>query len=92
MEQHRLDGRALNAWRQQHGLYVWELAIVFGYTLGKVKDRLYGRIDVGMTCLRMTENIDMLLHVGVMPSGWPHRLMHRVHVNRIDHAAAMIDE
>ena len=83
MEQQEFDGVALNAWRREHGLYVRELAVLFGYSLGKMKDRLYGRIDCGMTVVRMTTNVDMLLHLGCPPSGWPFRLRHRVHDNTL---------
>ena len=86
-----LTSAQLNDWRKRRGLYVHELASLFGYTLSKMKDRLYGRIEPCMTAIRMTRNIDMLLHVGVPPDGWPHRLRHRVHVNRIADTVAGYD-
>jgi hypothetical protein len=67
----------------KHGLYVHEIAWLFGYTLGRMKDKLYGRSPIGLTTDRLTTQVDMLLALGVRPDGWPQRLSRRIHANKI---------
>lgn len=72
------SGAALNAWREAHGLFVAEMAIVLGMPLSTFKDKLYARTDMTMRMDRAINNIEMLLKLGCPPSGWPARLHRRV--------------
>ena len=84
-----LDGAGLNHWRKIHGLYIYELAHLFGFSRSKLTDRLYGRVACQQTAERLIEMIDMLLHAGIRPPGWPDRLADRVHVNRLAEIAEL---
>ena len=57
------------------------MAWLLGWPVGTVKHRLYCGGRLGLDVDRQTENIDLLLHAGIPPSGWPTRLHRRVHAN-----------
>jgi hypothetical protein len=46
MSTSRFTGSTLNAWRGRHGLQVDEMAWVFGYSIGTLKDKLYSRSSI----------------------------------------------
>jgi len=59
------------------------MASVFGWPPGTLKHKLYSGGRLGLDVDRQTENIDLLLHAGIRPAGWPARLSYAVHVNRL---------
>jgi len=81
MSTSRFTGSALNAWRVHHGLQVDEMAWVFGYSISTLKDKLYNRSPIRLDTDRIAELVDLALHRGYAPPGWPARLRHRIHQN-----------
>jgi hypothetical protein len=81
MSTSRFTGSALNAWRVHHGLQVDEMAWVFGYSISTLKDKLYSRSPIRLDTDRIAELVDLALHRGYAPPGWPARLRHRIHQN-----------
>jgi hypothetical protein len=79
----RFTSSSLNAWRVNHGLFVRDMAWLFGWPLGTLKHKLYGGGPIGLDADRQTENIDLLLRAGIQPAGWPLRLRDAVHVNKL---------
>ena len=81
MSTSRFTGSALNAWRVHHGLQVDEMAWVFGYSISTLKDKLYSRSPIRLDTDRIAELVDLALHRGYAPPGWPARLRRRIHQN-----------
>ena len=81
--QSRFAASTLNAWRVQHGLLVDEMAWLLGYSVGRLKDKLHGRTPIGLDTERVVELVDLALHRGYAPPGWPARLRDAVHVNQL---------
>src|SRR5262245_42329538 len=81
MNTSRFTGSTLNAWRVSHGLQVDEMAWVFGYSVSTLKDKLYSRSPIRLDTDRIAELVDLALHRGCTPPGWPTRLRHRIHQN-----------
>jgi len=81
MSTSRFTGSTLNAWRVRHGLQVDEMAWVFGYSISTLKDKLYSRSSIRLDTDRIAELVDLALHRGYAPPGWPTRLRHRIHQN-----------
>ena len=79
----RFTASTLNAWRVRHGLRVDEMAWLLGWPLGTLKHKLYSGGRIRLDADRQTENIDLLLHAGIRPAGWPIRLHQAVHVNTL---------
>ena len=73
----------LNEWRVQRGLHVHEMAWVFGYPMATLKDKLYGRSPIRLDTERIADLIDLALHRGYAPPGWPARLRDAVHMNTL---------
>jgi len=83
MPRSRFDGPTLNVWRVRHGLRVDEMAFVFGYSVGRLKDKLYGHTPIRLETERIVDLVDLALHRGYPPPGWPPRLSDAVHVNML---------
>jgi hypothetical protein len=79
----RFTARSLNCWRNANSLYVREMAIMLGFSLGRLKDKLYGRSPISMQMDRAIENIELLVALGVRPAGWPDRLARRIVATRL---------
>jgi hypothetical protein len=77
----RFTPDALQAWRIGHGLFIREMAHAFGFSVGRLKDKLYGRTPITEQVDRLTEMTDLLLHRGIRPPAWPDRLARRIHAN-----------
>ena len=80
MAKSRFTSVTLNEWRVQRGLHVDK---VFGYPVATLKDKLYGRTPVRLNTERIVDLVDLALHRGYPPPGWPARLRDAVHVNRL---------
>ena len=81
MSKSRFTASTLNAWRVRHGLQLNEMAWVFGYSVGALKDKLYNRSPIRLDTDRIAELVDLALHRGYSPPGWPTRLRDRIHQN-----------
>jgi len=81
MSTSRFTGSTLNAWRVHHDLQVDEMAWVFGYSISTLKDKLYSRSPIRLDTDRIAELVDLALHRGYAPPGWPARLRPRIHQN-----------
>ena len=57
------------------------MAWVFGYSISTLKDKLYSRSPIRLDTDRIAELVDLALHRGYAPPGWPARLRHRIHQN-----------
>lgn len=79
----RFTARTLNAWRVNHGLYVREMAWLFGVPPATLKDKLYDRAPIRLDTDRIADLVDLALRRGVPPPGWPERLRRAVHVNTL---------
>jgi len=79
----RFDASRLNAWRVRHGLRVQEMAWLFGYSVSTLKDKLYGCTPIRPDTERIVDLVDLALHRGYPPPGWPARLRGAVHVNTL---------
>lgn len=83
MAKSRLTSAMLNEWRVGHGLRVDEMACLFGYPVSTLKDKLYGRTPVRLDTERIADLVDLALHRGYAPPGWPARLRDAVHANTL---------
>jgi hypothetical protein len=77
----RFSPAELRAWRDRYGLKVREMAWLLGIPQSTLKDKLYGRHLARLDTDRAIDMIDMLVHLGVGPPGWPERLIGRIHIN-----------
>jgi hypothetical protein len=59
------------------------MAWVFGYSVSALKDKLYNRSPIRLDTDRIAELVDLALHRGYSPPGWPARLSDAAHVNRL---------
>ena len=79
----RFTPRSLNCWRNTNSLYVREMAVMLGFSLGRLKDKLYGRSAITLQMDRAIENIELLIARGIRPAGWPDRLGRRIVATRL---------
>ena len=59
------------------------MAWVFGYSISTLKDKLYSRSPIRLDTDRIAELVDLALHRGYLPPGWPARLRKAVHTNTL---------
>src|ERR1051325_7321595 len=83
MQSPRFTASSLNAWRTRHGLRIDEMAFLLGYSVGRLKDKLYGRAPIGLDIERIVDLVDLALHRGYPPPGWPERHRDAVHVHTL---------
>jgi hypothetical protein len=79
----RRSPRELRAWRDRWGLRNPELAWLLGIPLGTLKHKLTDPRRLRLDTDRKLDDAEMLLHLGIRPSGWPPRLIGRIHNNNI---------
>ena len=78
----RFTPAKLQRWRQSYGLTIREMAWLLGIPAGTLRDKLSGRHPPRFDTDRMLDTIELLLHRGVAPPGWPRRLRYCVHDNQ----------
>lgn len=84
----RFTPRSLNAWRVERKLYVREMADLLGFSVSRLKDKLYGRTAITMQMDRAIANIEYCISRDVAPDGWPVRLRRLIAAT----SSAYIDE
>lgn len=67
------------------------MAWLFGYPLSTLKDKLYSGSPIGLDIDRLVELVDVHLHAGIRPAGWPLRLSGRIHANIVGHRVSSPD-
>ena len=77
----RFTPAELRSWRRRYGLTVREMAWLLGVPLGTLRNKLSGRYGARLDTDRMLDCVEMLLHLGVRPPGWPGRLIRHIHDN-----------
>jgi len=60
------------------------MAWLFGYPVGTLKDKLYSRAPIRLDKDRIADLVELAIHRGYAPPGWPTRLHDRIHVNIVD--------
>jgi hypothetical protein len=73
----------LRIWRKRRGLQIRELTWLHGIPVSTLNGKLSSKHPPRLDTERIVEMVDLLLHAGIRPPGWPQRLRHRIQQNTI---------